>query len=59
MCFAPTGCKQGVWRRPNRDGDGAAEPVCPGDVKWEATSQCLQGDFFQENGMAVIRKPQS
>jgi len=49
----------GVWSQPNRDGDEAAKPMCPGDVKWEATSQCLQGDFSRENEMTVIRKPEN
>lgn len=52
MCFAPTGCKEGVWRRPSREGAEAAELMCPRDVKWEATSQCLPVDFFpgKQNG---------
>lgn len=31
VCNAPTGCKQSVWTRPRRDGDGAAKLMCPGD----------------------------
>lgn len=57
VCFVPAGCKQGVWRRPSRDEDGAAELMCPGDVKWESTSQCLQGDPSQEE--SAIKRSQS
>lgn len=42
VCFAPTGCKKGVWRRHSRG--------CRADVLQRcevgATSQCLQVDFF-------------
>lgn len=46
MYFAPTGYKQGVWRRSSRDRDGTVELMCPGVVKWKANRQRLQWDFF-------------